>query len=225
MKFLKTMNLIIITILSVLLLSACSPPVQQMDPLALNDITEAVPHFKRTDGAIYQQGNQDTLYGSSRAHRVGDLLTVHLVEDTSATDNVSSNTNRTSTLKDSYGITPAGSAGTGSLSISGDNKFSGSGDSKQSNKISGDLTVTVIRELPDEKLVVKGYKTISLSNGTEKVGISGVVREEDINTLDNSVNSSQVADAHIAYLSKGDLNTSAQKGWLTRIFSSFFWPV
>lgn len=207
----------------VLLLCGCQPPVQKMDPLALNDITQAIPHFRRTNGAIYQQGNENSLYSSSRAHRVGDLLTVHLVEDTSAQDNVSSNTSRTSTLNDSFNITPDISSG--GLEINGNNKYSGSGDSKQSNKITGDVTVTVIRVLPEDRLVVKGYKTISLSNGVEKVGISGVVREEDINTLDNSVNSSQVADAHIAYLSKGDLNTSAQKGWLTRIFSGFFWPV
>lgn len=210
-------------LLIVVTLAGCERPIEKMDPLAIDDITKVNPEYVRTNGAVYQVGYDDNLYGSSRAHRVGDLLTVHLVEDTTATDNISSKTSRTSTLKDSMSISP--DITSGGIDISGNNQFNGSGTSNQSNKIRGDITVTVIKVLPGERLVVKGYKTITLSYGVEKVGISGVVREEDINTADNSVNSSQVADAHIAYLNQGDLKTSAHKGWLSKFFSGALWPV
>lgn len=204
------------------ILQGCATPLEKMDPLAMGPVNVPMPTVTHTDGAIYALGSDNSLYGSSRAHRVGDLLTVHVDENTDAQDLVTSNTDRTSSNKDSLSVTNTGISG--GVESSGENKFTGSGNSHQNNKITGDTTVTVIKVLPNSNLIVKGYKTITLSNGVEKIGISGIVKESDINSTDNSVMSSQIADAHIAYLGHGDLHTSTEKGWLSRVFSSSFWP-
>lgn len=206
-------------------LAGCYSPKnwKQKDPLHIDQIDETMPNLSRTQGAIYQQGSDTYLYGSSRAHRVGDLLTVHVDENINAQGSVSSDTSRTSTLKDSLALTNV--INPGSLDISGDNKYSGSGKSQQSNTITGDITVTVIRLLSNGNLVIRGYKTMTLSNGIQKIGISGIVRQIDINSADNSVLSSKIADAHIAYLGRGDLTTSSKKGWLSRLYSGSLWPL
>lgn len=207
------------------LVSSCAQPnsPHKKDPLALNDVRESMYYVKKTNGAIYQQGSDGYLYGSSRAHRVGDLLTVHVDENLNAQDNITSNTSRTSTLKDSLALTSV--VKPGALEINGANVYAGSGKSQQSNVITGDITVTVIRVMTNGNLVIRGYKTLTLTNGIEKIGIAGIVRQIDINSADNSVLSSKIADAHIAYLGHGDLTRSAHKGWLTRIFGGSIWPV
>lgn len=189
-----------------------------MDPI---DMPMPIP--STTDGAIYTHNHDVYLYGSSRAHRIGDLLTVHVNENTDAQDKVSSSTDRSSATAGSVSL-DSDIDFSASMDSSGSNKFSGSGNSHQSNRITTDITARVIEVLPNNNLVVKGYKTITLSNGVEKIGISGIVKVEDINSQDNSVMSSQIADAHIAYLGQGDLHLSAEKGWLSRIFGSPVWP-
>lgn len=212
-------------IVVVTLLQGCmsQPNWKQGDPLKINNINEPMPYVKRTNGAIYQQGSDTYLYGSSRAHRVGDLLTVHVDENINAQDSMSSSTSRSSTLKDGIALTSVIKPGT--LDISGDNKYAGAGNSQQSNTITGDITVTVIRVLSNGNLVIRGYKTLVLSNGTEKIGISGIVRQIDINSADNSVLSSKIAEAHIAYLGRGDLKRSSSKGWGSKIYSGSVWPL
>lgn len=215
----------IILLTAVFCLVGCYPAKnwKKKDPLRIDQIDESIPYLSRTQGAIYQQGSDTYLYGSSRAHRVGDLLTVHVDENINAQGSVSSDTSRTNTVKDSIALTNV--INPGSLEVAGDNKYSGSGKSQQSNTITGDITVTVVRLLSNGNLVVRGYKTMTLSNGVQKIGISGIVRQIDINSADNSVLSSKIADAHIAYLGRGDLTTSSKKGWLSRLMAGSLWPL
>lgn len=193
------------------------------DPLALSDIYQATSPVHRTKGAIYAQGSSHDLYGSSRASRVGDLITIHVNENLNAEDNNSSETNRKTELQNELTLTHL--IPEGKLDLKGDNKFEGEGKSRQSNRVTGDITATVIKVLPNNNLVIRGYKTLTLSNGIEKIGIAGVVRPEDINSADNSVFSSKIADAHIVYFGRGDLTNSSHKGWLTRVYSGKLWPV
>ena len=208
-----------------ILLTGCfsSQQWRPVDPLAMNSIDEPIPCLVKTKGSIYQQGSDTYLYGNSRAHRVGDLLTVHVDENLYAHGDTSSDTSRKSEVKDSIALTKV--INSGSLDINGENKYSGSGKSSQSNKVTGDITATVIRKLANGNLVIRGYKTLTLSNGVEKIGISGIVREEDIKSEDNSVKSSMIANEHIAYFGRGDLSESSKKGWLSRLFSGSLWPV
>ena len=148
--------------------SGCAQPrsAHEKDPLALNDVHQSMYYVRKTNGAIYQQGSDGYLYGSSRAHRVGDLLTVHVDENLNAQDNITSNTSRINTLKDKLALTSVINPGT--LEVNGSNIYAGAGKSQQSNVVTGDITVTVIRVLANGNLVIRGYKTLTLTNGIEK---------------------------------------------------------
>ena len=110
-----------------------------------------------------------------------------------------------------------------STDMSGDRSFSGKGNSAQSNKLQGSLTVTVVQRLPNGNLVVQGEKNMRLNQGDELVQIQGVVRPLDIAT-DNSVSSSRVADARIVYGGRGPIAKSNAMGWLGRFFNSPIFP-
>jgi flagellar L-ring protein FlgH len=186
------------------------------------------PPTPRTDGAIYQAGQQMELFADLKARRVGDILTIRLNETTAASKNAVTKTTKTTAVADSaptlfgQSLTVRGKPLL-STTLNGANSFDGEGASTQSNSLAGSLTVTVIDVQANGNLVVQGDKTLKLNQGDEFVHIAGVVRPADIAT-DNTVTSDKIADAHISYSGKGVTDSSNRMGWLARFFNSPFAP-
>src|SRR5581483_12467890 len=90
--------------------------------------------------------------------------------------------------------------------------FDGEGGSSQSNALTGSISVTVTKRLANGNLLVRGQKWITINQGREYVRLQGIVRPIDIEP-DNSVASTKVADATIAYGESGTLNDANAKGW------------
>lgn len=184
---------------------------------------EPPPTQEHANGAIYQVGHDVALFENAVARRVGDTLTIKLNENTNASKSSSTSTSK-STNVEMPGPTIAGrpvtANGTEILNMSVDNnsEFDGSGDSKQSNRLVGDITVTVAQRLPNGNLLVRGQKWITINQGREYVRIQGIVRPIDIDP-DNSISSLKVADAQIAYGGKGALNDANTPGLLARFFN------
>jgi flagellar L-ring protein precursor FlgH len=172
------------------------------------------------NGSIFQASDgYAALYEGSRARRVGDPLTIVLVEATAASKSADSKLSSAG----NFSITPPT---TGRLalfqgtdaSISGARGFTGSGAADQSNSLSGEVSVTVSKVLSNGMLMVQGQKRVTLNRGDEFVQIKGMVRAADIDA-DNRVPSTRVADAQIAYTGKGDVARASRQGWLSRFFS------
>ena len=105
------------------------------------------------------------------------------------------------------------------MSVDNENAFDGSGDSSQSNRLTGDITVAVVRQMSNGNLLVRGQKWININTGREFVRVEGIVRPSDI-APDNSVVSWKVADAYISYGGQGTVANAAKPGWLYRFFNS-----
>ena len=172
------------------------------------------------NGAIYQASNgYAALYEGARARRVGDPLTILLVERTVAQKDVTSKSGRDGNI----GLTPPS---IGPLSLfqaaeakaSGNQAFNGNGTAAQSNSLSGEISVTIAQVLPNNTMLIRGQKRLTLNRGDEWVQISGIIRVADID-FDNRVLSTRVADARITYTGKGDLQRQGRPGWLQQFFS------
>ncbi len=186
------------------------------------------PPTPRTEGAIYQAGQQMELFADLKARRVGDVLTIVLNESTNASKNAITKTAKTTTVANSaptlfgQSMTIKG-APILSATLNGADSFDGEGSSTQSNSLAGSLTVTVVDVQANGNLVVQGDKTLKLNQGDEFVHISGVIRTADIAT-NNTVTSDKLADAKISYSGKGVVDSSNRMGWLARFFNSPFSP-
>lgn len=186
-----------------------------------------------TQGAIYQAGHEMTLFQDFKARSVGDVITVMLVEQTSASKKAVTDTSKkqtaamdTPTLLGaplSFGL--PGRAGKYSLGtdLSASRAFAGAGDSSQSNQLNGNVSVTVAEVLSNGNLVVRGEKRVTINQGDEYIRISGIVRPVDI-APDNTVLSNLVADAKISYTGTGELDNANSTGWLASFFNSKWWP-
>ncbi len=186
------------------------------------------PHAEPTAGAIYAAGPTLQLYSDRRARDVGDLLTITLLENTTAQTSANTATNKESNL--SLGTpsilgAPVTLGGKDILSATakGARDFTGKGNSAQSNRLQGNVTVTVVQRLPNGNLVVQGQKNLRLNQGDELVQVQGIVRPGDI-SADNTVPSSRVAEARIVYGGRGPVAQSNAMGWLSRFFNSGLTP-
>src|SRR3546814_4063740 len=103
--------------------------------------------------------------------------------------------------------------------MGGDQDFKGKGEAEQSNRLSGEITVTVAQVFANGTMLVRGQKQLTLNRGDEYIQISGLVRPADI-TPDNRVASTRVADAKINYSGKGELARARQDRQSTRLNSN-----
>ena len=181
-----------------------------------------------TSGAIYQAGTEVRLFEDLKAGRVGDILTVRLVERTTASKNSATAVSKATevNLANATVFGQALSKDGQPLfegSLNGDSEFEGTGQSSQSNSLIGDITVTVVERFPNGNLRIRGEKWVTLNQGKEFIRLSGIIRPFDIET-DNSVPSNKIADAQIAYSSKGVMAAANRMGLIARFFNSIFHP-
>src|SRR5690606_14005826 len=141
-------------------------------------------------GTIYRGGGLH-LFMDLRAHDVGDVLTVRLVERTNASKESSASSAKSTEVDTGFPIfggRPVTRNGTPILNneISSERSFSGQADASQSNRLDGSVAVTVAERLPNGNLLVRGEKWITLNNGEELIRFSGIVRPVDIGP-DNTI--------------------------------------
>ena len=178
------------------------------------------PTVAPANGSIFQvSAGYAPLHAGNRAARVGDPLTILLVESTTTAKTVTSKTNKSGEI----GLTPPA---TGPLSFlspealkaSGQLSFNGQGNAGQTSSLSSSLSVTIVDLRPNGTALVRGEKRMLLSQGKEWIRFSGIVRLGDV-SIDNTVPSTRVADANIEYAGKGALQRSSKPGWLSQFFS------
>lgn len=187
-----------------------------------------LPREASENGSIYQAETSITLFDDVKARRVGDTLTIRLAERTQASKSAKTDATKETTTDTGSPIL-LGKTVTRNGEDVLNNKwettqgFGGSGSSSQSNRLDGNITVTVASVLPNGNLYVRGEKWLTLNQGEEYVQITGIVRPTDIGA-DNSVPSYKVADARITYSGSGFLNDANRPGLLARFFMKI-WPL
>lgn len=171
-------------------------------------------------GGIFQPSSGYTgLYEGTRAHRVGDLVTILLVESTVTSKSVRSKNDRSGSLSFVPPLTgPFAFLDPSDLKASGAGSFSGSGSAGQNSSLATALAVTIVEVRPNGTALVQGEKNMLLSQGDEWVRFRGIIRLADVDA-ENTVMSSRVAEAAIEYSGKGDLQRASRPGWLSRFFS------
>lgn len=214
---------IFLPLLALVLLPGCAalystPPTAVHQPMTATPETRA--QATEATGAIYRTVAVQPLFEDRRARRVGDIITINLVEKTSAQKASNASAARGSSM--SGGITTAARIpfpGLEGLNIDAgvDSDFSGKGAAAANNAFTGTITVTVIEVYANGNLLVSGEKQIAINQGNEYIRFSGVINPNNV-TGSNTVQSTQVADARIEYKGSGYIDESQQMGWMQRFF-------
>jgi len=164
--------------------------------------------------SLYQgEGSYRSLTSDNRAYRVGDMLTVLVVENSSASANANTTAEKSGGL--TFGMKTSTRGESGSLQL-GDT-FGGKGQIQRSGRLLAQLSV-IVRDVDAASgtLSVAGEQQILVNDEKQEIKLSGKVRPIDI--LDNNtVLSTRLAEAHISYIGDGILSEKQHPGLLTRL--------
>ena len=183
------------------------------------------------NGGIYNNQTAMVLFETPRARRVGDVLTILLVENTQAqkrAENSSSKENTATITNPTIFGNPLNVGVDGKrynfgFSNTSSRDFEADSESRQNNQLTGNISVTVHKVLSNGNLMVQGEKWVEINTGNEYIRLSGIVRAQDI-TPENTVTSDRVANARIAYSGTGQNHEGQNMGWLSKFLWSSIFP-
>ena len=188
-------------------------------------------------GSLFAASEADTLFEDSRARRVGDIVVVKLVENTKAQNKAETSSNKKSSnnyqVADMFNrghagfipfmpIGPQPSVGLPVLDTDSSSGINSTGKTKRENYVTTSLATRVLRVLPGGLMEIEGAREIRVNEETEYMVVRGMIRSKDV-SADNSVLSTQIADASIEYYGKGVLADKQKPGWFSRLMDNV-WP-
>lgn len=218
MKTLKLSSLIIL--LSTIYGCSTTPPAIVHQSGVVH--SQSAKNQREANGAIFQAASYRPLFEDVKARMVGDVLTIVISENTSATKAAGASGSKSGSAAFAaptiLGI-PATTTAKAAISTSASTKFDEKGAETASNSFTGTIAAKVIEVLPNGNLLVSGEKQIAFNKGAEFVRFSGVVNPQTI-TAANQVSSTQVADARFEYRSTSRVDLAEVNSLLTRFFLS-----
>ena len=160
-----------------------------------------------------------SLVTNIKAHRVGDLITIIITEDASADASAKTKADNKSEH--------SGGPGLGFLDfikpwdVDVENKYKGDGSTERSGSLRAEITARIIEVLHNGDFRLEGTRMVNINGEKQLIEITGVCRGRDISP-DNTIMSTYISDAQIAYNGTGVVNDANEPGVVTKILNWLF---
>ena len=163
-----------------------------------------------------------SMVADKKAAYAGDILTIVVSEAVAASNSQSKKSSRESSVSDAVSsfLYPQTGLHKGMLpkvGMSAAASNSGGGDVSNNQSLVSRAAVLVTDVLPNNNLVIEGVRVVTFSGETQYVVLHGLVRPSDI-TPDNTILSSNIADARVEFYSEGQLTDAQKRGWLSKLY-------
>jgi flagellar L-ring protein FlgH len=166
--------------------------------------------------SLWRNGSR-SFFKDQRAHQIGDLLTVTVNITDQA--NFANETQRSRTVTEDSGITAflGSNLLTGKttalpgrlLTADATSNSDGKGSIQRQETLQTNIAAVVTQLLPNGNLVVEGKQEVRVNFEMRELIVAGIVRPEDIQS-DNTIDSSKIAQARIAYGGHGQISDIQQ---------------
>lgn len=163
--------------------------------------------------SLYHTDQYAPLTSDIRSFKVGDAVTVQIVETSSAQSQAQSTAARDLNLS----ATLQGSISQHTAGVDLQRNINNSGSTGRSGTLTAEISVRIQEVAANGDLVVHGTQTITVNGESQKISVSGVVRPIDVSS-DNVVQSTRLTNAQIEYVGKGFVNSSQRESWISRLF-------
>jgi flagellar L-ring protein FlgH len=173
--------------------------------LSLNVLAQGV--------SLYDEKTFKSLTADNKAFRVGDLVTVQVFENSSASTSADTGTRRKGGI---VGELSHGGKSVAQTTIGVGGDFDGGGRTQRANKLLVTLSVTVKEVLANGDLRLHGEQVLTVNQEPQKVTLEGRVRSIDISDS-NVVLSTRLSDAKITYVGEGDIAERNQRQWWRKL--------
>ncbi len=197
-----------------------APPAHPQDPAA--------------GAGLWREATYRSAFQDLRAHQVGDLITVNIVETAQANKKATTKTERDSSINAGISNLMGWEGKIGKIGVPGSfdntamfkasmtNEFDGSGETTRNETMTASITARVLEVTPSGNLFIRGSRKVKVNNEAQFITLTGLVRPADISP-DNTVLSSYIAEAAIEYTGSGSVSDKQRPGWLMRAVD-FVWP-
>jgi len=193
--------------------------------------TETVQYNQQpvSRGSLWPAGDQLYFYADKKALRVGDIITVRIIESAAANNTADTDLSRSSSANASFStffgkkkFLNLFKLGDDLLNTTSENAHKGAGSTTRSGQLTATMTAVVREVLPNGNLVVQGTREVLVNHEQQFITLTGIARPQDI-SRDNVVLSTQLADANITIGGLGVVADKQRSGWGTWIFD-WVWP-
>lgn len=161
-----------------------------------------------------------SMFEDQKARRLGDLVTVIIVEQAQARQTANTSGGKDSEVSLGPGVGVLADL-IPLLKVGGGDKFSSSGSTTRGGSLTAQLTTKVIEVFENGTMLIEGRQKITINGEDQEIIISGVVRSQDV-AANNTVLSTYVADAEIDFVGTGIIADKNNPGIITRIFNWLF---
>jgi flagellar L-ring protein precursor FlgH len=163
-----------------------------------------------------------SMFADHKASRAGDIVTVVVQESAVAQTTQSKESTRKSTLNDAVGqfVFPSALTHAGvlpSMQTTGSADYTGGGQVSNSQSVTSTAAVLVTDVLPNGNMVIEGVRLVTFSGETQYVVLHGLIRPDDI-ASNNTVLSSNIAEAKVEFISKGAITDAQKLGWFSKLY-------
>ena len=222
---------LLLLVLVTALMTGCGNKHQEVVPITEPLEEPVAANLKPQSPGTLWKGDEGNWLADVKARRVGDIVTVLILEKASASKEATTDTERSSsmaagitslfglekTVEDKTNITPSAL-----VDATASNSFSGTGKTTRSENLVATLTTQVTEVYPNGNLKIRGGKSVTVNNENQIIYLTGIVRWYDV-TADNTIDSGNILNAQISYTGKGAISDKQKPGWLMRILDNT-WP-
>lgn len=187
------------------------------------------PRPTYANGSIWQASTAG-LAEDHKARRKGDIITVVIVENASASKEATTDTDRNASISAAIphllglekGLQTITRDPNSLVKASTASSFEGSGATTRKESLIATMSAKIVEVLPNGNFLIEGRRNVKVNNEDQILILEGTVRPRDL-TFDNRVSSSLIADARITYTGKGVVSDRQRPGWLLNILD-YVWP-
>lgn len=165
---------------------------------------------------LFREGEYRPLTADSRAYRLGDTLTVLVVETSSASSTADTGTKRNTEAAISGSVQTRTVDRRTEAQLGIDNNFTGGARTARAGKLLAQISVSVVAVEPNGDLRIAGDQLLDINDEQQKIRIEGRVRRQDIGE-NNAVVSSRLAEARIYYSGEGVLAEGQRPGLVAKV--------
>jgi len=184
---------------------------------------------KTTGSLWHDESPLARLYADNRPARVGDIVTIKVIEDAKGSKSASTTTSKDSSFENTFKGSIASFFGiseqakqfaspSASLKVTGADKYDGSGATTRADQLTASMTALVIEVLPNGNLKIQGHREVVINSERQTMEMTGIIRPIDVDSK-NVVLSTAIADAKISYTGFGVVDDKQHPGWFVRLLN------
>lgn len=172
-------------------------------------------------GSLWVPGSKQ-FFKDSRARDVGDIITVLVQEQAEAKGEATTDAKRSHNqeagllslpfVKGQLETRGIDLLANGLVDTQSDRSFKGDGTNERKDELTASIAAVVTQVLPNGLMVIQGQREVLVNYEKQVLQITGIIRPEDISS-GNTVASSKIAEARIAYVGNGVMDSAQSPQW------------